>query len=523
MKRVLYFTGHRLTAQEWDRGYLSTSIFFEPDEQGLELFRRYLRAKSRIPVHLLIDIIEEEFRAEDIPHVSLRDRRALFERMQNKYFRMTPFRYSAIQGRRKTGRRDDRALFSALTNPGLFKVWLDAIAECRVALTGIYSLSMVSEKLLPTIGASDGCVMLVSQQVPSNLRQSVFVGGKLVLSRLVPISSFFEGDYASDLIHDIRNTHRYLLGQRVVARSDLVDVHIIAAQRHMTSLVEQCENAPGLSFHLHEVNELKERLKIETSANSEFSGELYCGLLGTRWVPNHYARHLDRRYWYHYVAGWGMAAASVLVLGTGIALAASRTTEGLLYEMYGNEMQDLTLSYQHKFRRIKEEMGDLPLDSNLIKTSVDAAIELESEYTEDPEPMFRIVSNDLGAYPGVVLNRLNWFVADSPDRDTHGQVNWGSDDRRGRRVRGDREEVGFYEITIVEAEIFMERDDLRYALNFVSQIERDLRESGNYDRVEILRRPVDLGSEAGYSGQEGLNRESSLNASFTLKLVRRQA
>jgi hypothetical protein len=523
MKRILYFTGHRLTAQEWDRGFLNTSIFFEPDEQGLELFRRYLRAKRRVPVHLMMDIIEEEFRAEDIPHVNVRDRRALFERMQNKYFRMTPFRYSAIQGRRKTGRRDDRALFSALTNPALFKVWLDVIAECRVPLAGIYSLSMVSEKLLPTIGASDGCVMLVSQQVPSNLRQSVFVGGKLVLSRLVPIGSFFEDGYASDLVHDIRNTHRYLLGQRVVARSDVVNVHIIAAQRHVPSLNEQCENTPGLTFHLHEVNDLKERLKIETNTHSEFSGELYCGLLGTRWVPNHYAGHGERRYWYHYLTGWGMAAASVLVLGTGIALAASRTTEGLLYEMYGNEMQNLTLSYQHKFRRIKAQMGDLPLDSNLIKTSVDVAIQLENDYAEDPEPMLRVISNDLGAYPGIVLNRLSWFVADSPDRDSHGQVNWGNEDKRARRVRRRTTEDGLFEIVIVDADLFMERDDLRYALNFVSQLERDLRGSGNYERVEILRRPVDLRSETGYSGQEGLNRESSVNASFTLKLVRKQA
>lgn len=522
MKRILYFTGHRLTAQEWDRGFLSSSIFFEPDEQGLQLFRRYLLAKRRIPVHLLMDIIEEEFRAEDIPHVGVRDRRALFERTQNKYFRMTPFRYSAIQGRRKTGRRDDRALFSALTNPGLFNVWLDVISECRVPLAGIYSLSMLSEKLLPTIEASEGCVMLVSQQVPSNLRQSVFVNGKLVLSRLVPISSFFEGDYASDLVHDVRNTHRYLLGQRVVARSDVVSVHIIAAQRHMPSLIERCEDAPGLTFHLHEISVLKEKLKIETSAPSEFSGELYCGLVAKRWVQNHYAGHAERRYWYHYLAGWGMAAASVLVLGTGIALAASRATEGLLYEMYGNEMQDLTLSYQHKFRRIKAQMGDLPLDSNLIKTSVDVAIELESEFAEDPEPMLRIISNDLGAYPGVVLNRLRWFIADSPNRDAHGQVNWGGDDKRARRTGRERTEDGMFEIAIVDAEIFMERDDLRYALNFVSQLERDLRESGNYDRVEVLRRPVDLGSETGYSGQEGLNRESSLNASFMLKLVRKQ-
>jgi hypothetical protein len=312
------------------------------------------------------------------------------------------------------------------------------------------------------------------------------------------------------------------MGQRVVARSDVVNVHVIAPGQHMAGLNRACEDSPVLKFRLHEIEALKERLKIETPGQTEFSAELYCGLLATHWVPNHYARHGDRRYWYHYLSGWGMAAVALLVLGVGIALAASRTTEGLLYEMYGQEMQNLTVAYKHKFKQVKSQMGDLPLDSNLIKTAVDAAIELESEYSEDPEPMLRIISSDLGSYPGIVLNRLSWFMADSPERDAYTQVNWPTDGRRGRRGR-QSEEAAAYEIAVIEAEIFMERDDLRYALNFVSELEKDLRGSGNYERVEILRRPVNLGSETRYAGEEGIDSDSASNASFTLKLVRKQA
>ena len=38
MKRVLYFTGYRMVAQEWSGRELSSNVYFEPDEQGLELF-----------------------------------------------------------------------------------------------------------------------------------------------------------------------------------------------------------------------------------------------------------------------------------------------------------------------------------------------------------------------------------------------------------------------------------------------------------------------------------------------------
>ena len=38
MKRVLYFTGYRMVAQEWSGHKLISSVYFEPDEQGLDLF-----------------------------------------------------------------------------------------------------------------------------------------------------------------------------------------------------------------------------------------------------------------------------------------------------------------------------------------------------------------------------------------------------------------------------------------------------------------------------------------------------
>ena len=61
MNRLLYFTGYRMVAQEWSGRKLESSVYFEPDEQGLDLFSAYLRSFKREPVRLMVDLIEEEF------------------------------------------------------------------------------------------------------------------------------------------------------------------------------------------------------------------------------------------------------------------------------------------------------------------------------------------------------------------------------------------------------------------------------------------------------------------------------
>lgn len=526
MKRILYFSGHRLTAYEWERGKLASSVYFEPDQQGFELFRRYLLSQARTPVRLLVDIIEEEFRSEHIPHVNIRDRLAVFERIQNKYFRMTPFRYAVIQGRRKApgGRREDRAMFSALTNPGLFKAWLEIIVASRVPLAGIYSLAVLSERLLPAIEAKQGCVMLVSQQVPSNLRQSVFVDGKLVLSRMVPIASFFEGDYAGDIVHDVRNTHRYLVSQHVVARSEILKVHILAGQRHLEALQSRCTNGDGLKYRLHDIAEVQRALKIETPRPSEFSAELFSGLMARNLLRNHYGRAADRRYWYHYAAGWGLVTAGVAALGLGALLASAKMIDGMLYGMYGREMQALSVRYEHQYRQIKAQMVDLPLDSALIKASVDAAREIAADYRHDPEAMLRLISADLVGYDDVAITRIAWFMADSPEREAAGEVRWPGAEARSRRrpARRQNAETGLYEIAVVDAEIGSSADDYRYVLNLVASLERDLRDSGNYSQVQVTRRPLDLGSQGALSGREDAGTEAERRAAFQLKLVRKR-
>ena len=87
MKRILYFTGYRMVAQEWSGQKLTSSVYFEPDEQGLDLFTAYLSSLKHEPVRLLVDLIEEEFRQIKIPLIRGSGRQEILNRNFAKFFR----------------------------------------------------------------------------------------------------------------------------------------------------------------------------------------------------------------------------------------------------------------------------------------------------------------------------------------------------------------------------------------------------------------------------------------------------
>jgi len=70
-----------------------------------------------------------------------------------------------------------------MTNPQLIQPWITILDECEVPLSGIWTLPLISKNLLKTIKATSGVVLLVSQQVNSNVRQTLFRDSKLVSSR----------------------------------------------------------------------------------------------------------------------------------------------------------------------------------------------------------------------------------------------------------------------------------------------------------------------------------------------------
>lgn len=504
-----------MVAQEWSGYKLASSVYFEPDDQGLDLFSAYLRSFRNEPIRLLVDLIEEEFRQIRIPLLRGSDRTAILKRNYAKYFRTSEYKFAVSQTVEKKDRKEEKLLLIGLTNQYLLEPWLKIIEDTRTPLSGIISLPLLSENYISQLKSEHKALILVSQQVPSNLRQSVFVEGKLVLSRLVPIASFYQGDYATDVLRDIESTQRYLISQRIVERSETVAVHILTNKRHFDKLQARCEQESYFDFTIHEVNELLAREKIDVVDEQDFSSGLFCYLASKKFSLNHYAQPKEQRYFQHHRAGLALALLSVALLSIGIGMAMTSAIKGWLYKDTINEITLIEQKFKAKFNQLSETQIDSTTSTASMQHIVQVVETIEGGYLRDPEEMLAMVSNDISIFSDIRVRKLEWFVSNVSDTAEARQVAWGKPKKRRKRKTEKRDpnapkpKKGYFEIVNVEGEFLNFDGNFRYALSAVDDLEKTMSESGKYFSVEITKRPLDIEPGNRLSGDVGVGRNAN--------------
>jgi len=515
-----------MVAQEWVGRKLNSSVYFEPDEQGLDLFTAYLASLKNEPVRLLLDLIEEEFRQVTIPLLRGEDRKGIIDRSFSKYFRNSDYRHAISQSVVKKDRKEEKLLLLGLTNQDLLKPWLDIINKTKTPLSGILSLPLLSEDLVPHFKSENKCVILVSQQVPSNLRQSVFLNGKLILSRLVPIASFYQGDYASDVIRDVESTQRYLVSQRIIDRNDVVSVSILCNKRHLDKLTIKCADSNYFDYDIQNINTFIEKEKIDVVDEQDFSSVLFCFQTTKSLFKNHYARVQEKKYFYHYLTSIAGKVASVALIAISIGLLSLSIAKGVLYESSVKEMKLLTQKYGSKFNQLNEQKIDSDISTINMKNVVQTVDRLKKTYLRSPQQMMAMVSQDVALFPDMRVSSMEWILASSMDaEETDAQAEKVKKDQRRRRSRGrSSKQQKLFEIVRVNGELLNFDGDYRYALSLVNDIEDTMKISNKYDRIEITQRPLNIDSDETLSGDVSIkvNKRSSGNkkANFSFRVVR---
>ena len=512
-----------MVAQEWSGYHLVSSVYFEPDDQGLDLFNSYLRSFRDEPVRLLVDLIEEEFRQVRVPLLRGSDRQAILNRNFAKYFRTSEYRFAISQSVEKKTRKEEKLLLIGLTNQYLLEPWLKIIEQARTPLSGIISLPLLSEDYVPKLDSAHHTVILVSQQVPSNLRQSVFVDGKLVLSRLVPIASFYQGDYASDVLRDIESTQRYLISQRIVDRSELIAVHIIANKRHFDKLTQRGEAEGSFEFKIHEINELLEKEKIDVPDEQDFSSALYCHLASRKLSLNHYARPAERRYFQHHRTGLALRAASIALIAIGMGVALTSGVKGWLYQQTIVETSFIEQKYKAKFNQLSENRIDSTTSTTSMQHIVQTVDDIKDQYLRDPEDLMVLISRDVSIFPDIRVKKIDWFVSNYSDSIEAKDVAWGKKKKRSRNTDKNKPKPkqGYFEVAQVEGEFLNFDGNFRYALSAVDDLEKTMVESGKYYSVEITKRPLDIESDNQLSGNVGVGSQGRrLTAELGFRVVR---
>ncbi len=511
-----------MVAQEWQGRKLESSVYFEPDEQGLDLFSTYLRSFSNEPVRLLVDLIEEEFRLIKIPFLRGSDRQALLKRNYAKYFRNSKYRYAVTQSIEKKTRKEEKLLLLGLTNQYLLEPWLNIIDDTRTPLSGIISLPLLAENFISHLKTDNRVIILVSQQVPSNLRQSVFIDGKLILSRLVPIASFYQGDYATDVIRDVESTQRYLTSQHMIERAEnTVSIQILTNRRHVDKLTIKCAEEGLSDYQVHDVNDILTKEKIELADQQDFSSGLYCYYASKKMLINHYAQAKEKKYFKHHVTSMALKALSIAFIAIGLGMATTSAAKSWIYISTVAETALIEQKYRSKFNQLSEAQIDSTTSTASMQNIVQTVEAIQNKYLDDPEEMLALISQDVSLFSDIRIKNIDWFTSNMSDSENAVQVNWAKPNRKRPKPGEKPAKQGYFEVAVVEGEFLNFGGNYRYALSAVDDLEKAMTESDNYFSVEITKRPLNIEPSNSLAGDAGMGKNNSPStAGLIFRVVR---
>ncbi len=387
IKRLFYFTGYRLSVLHWKGRKLVGSSSFEPTEHGLDSFRDYLTQTGNIPGKFLVDVIEEDFRNEKIPHVGSKDRNSVISRLIDRYYRSSQaYCYSEVIGRVKDGRKDDIVLIGAMTNPQLIQPWLSVLDECEVPLSGIWTLPLISKKLLKTIKATRGVVLLVSQQVSSNVRQTLFRDGKLISSRQSIINQDM-GDISAIgklAVPEVNRTMEFLRAQNLVAIDETINLHILGSNEQLLSLQQSFKTDGRQTVTIHPIADIQNKLGLKGIAE-KFADNIFAWLCVSQSLSaSHYGERQAFNRYYNMLAATTLYVASLLVVISGVLLTESNISAALEHEksivLLGKEEKSYKDLYAKKFK----DFEDVFQNAGVMNSAVELAKQIKINSATSP-------------------------------------------------------------------------------------------------------------------------------------------
>lgn len=519
MKRIFYFTGHRFTVMHWNGRTFTGACSFEPDAAGLDKFESYLEQSARLPTKLLIDVIEEDFRQEIVPHVGGKDQDAVVGRILDRYYRASKqFTYYEIIGREKSGRKDDRALLGAITDPSLIQPWLDIIDRTETPLSGIWTLPLVSKKILKLIDAKKGPALLVSQQVSSTLRQTFFRDGRMISSRQSVINQ--DANNISNIgvlaSPEINRTTTFLRNQHLIAEHETLQVHVLCSSVQADSLEQALESDSVREFHLHKIDDLQKKLRL-VNADSKFSDSIYAWqCLSETFSSGHYGEATEFRRYYYSLISTGLYVTSVLAL----VVAAVMTEANISSAIESNRAVELLKVQENSYKKVYSEKFStyeaVFKNAKSMNAAVDLVSTIEQHATISPLDMYIELSKVMSQpqFSDVEINQIAWSKEQNSD-------NTGNTAKQGEPDIASPDPMRH--VAIVTGKIPVSSEDYGRSVAQVNNIVLALLKHERVITVEALEMPVEVRSDKRFSAQSGVegsnNAKKDKRGEFSIRVV----
>jgi hypothetical protein len=496
-------------------------------------FERHLATLRTMPVHLFTDLAEEDFRLDTVPHVGSRDRDAILARKLGQMFRNTPFRYAVLQGREPEGRRDDRVLYTAITNAEVLKPWLDIVERLRVPLAGIYSAAVFSSVMLEELDLLFPHTLLVTFTPGGAMRQTYFRDREIKFSRLTPIDPE-EGQSLGTLIsEETTRTWQYLDSLRHFAEDDRLEVCVMLHASDRVHVQPALRDFAQIQHHVLDMEQVAAKLGLRPAPLSSTAEEVFVHLFLLRPASNHFASPEMRRFDTLRRARIGIVRTSAVILAACVAWASWNLSRALDTGQEDQRLGQQIAALNREYDKITRSLPSFGVGGSTMRDSVafyNAAIRGFPQVTDFASAL----STVLGRYPAIRIAQISWIATDDANALPVLSKTTASDSMpvkaiakaepapKAAEAASGAFSTGRYEVALVEGTVRVPGNDFRGALDSVEKLAADLGKLPG-TRADVMESPLDLRSSAEIQGRHSESDPPEMTPRFVVRVVRERA
>ena len=533
-RHILYLTNENVVSLLARGGRIAARKVFPVSGAGQGEFEAHLGGLRRVPVHIVTDLAEEDFRVDTVPHLGSRDQAAVLSRKLSQIFRNTNYRHAIAQGREAEGRRDDRVVYTAITNGEVLRPWVEVLERLEVPVEGIHSSAVFSGRLLAQLKLEFPSTLLVTFTPGDALRQTYFRGGEIKFSRLTPVD-LEEGETLGGLVAaEVGRTWQYLDSLRYFQTGDRLEVCVLVHPKDRPAVEPALRDYDQIAYRLLDMEQVADKLGLKPPPLSSSAEEVLAHLFIQNPGENHFAPPELRRFAVlrHARNAIGMVAGAILAAG--LAYGGWNLAGAMQSRQVDLQTERRIMAAQ---RELEEVLRSMPAQGVGGQTMRDTVAFFSGSLREYPTVSGLLVpiSAVLDRFPAIRLTQVAWQAADDdkampalvptvprvlPSLKAVGKA---GESGGAPRTPVDAPDAPFpsgrQSVAILEAMVTVEGVDYRSAIAAVEGFLAAIRAIPGY-HAEIVDSPLDITPRSGIQGKSGEHPPPSSQARFSVKVSR---